>query len=100
MSGPRTLLLVERGRCEHVLDLGRADAKREGPKGTVRRGVRVTAHACHTGDGEALLGSDGMHDALTLIGHAKVAQVELLHVALDSEHLLAALVVLDERRDV
>jgi len=60
----------------------------------------VATHARAARDREALLGTDRVHDALPLVRHAKVAQIKLLHVLLHGEHLLSALVVLDEGLDV
>ena len=99
-DGALTLFLVEGGRRKDVLDFGGADAEGERSEGAVRRRVRVAAHAGHSRDCEALLGPNRVHDALPLVGHPKVAEVELLHVALDGEHLLTALVVFDKRGDV
>ena len=48
---------------------------------------------------EALLRADDVHDALSLVRHPKVWQVELLHVLLQGLDLLPTLVVLDKLLD-
>ena len=81
------LLLGQRLRREHVLDLARADAERERAERAVRRRVRVAADAGRAGQREALLGPNDVHDALALVGHAKVLDAEVLDVPLERLHL-------------
>ena len=80
--------LRQRLRGEHVLDLARADAERERAERAVRRRVAVAAHDRHARLGEALLGTDHVHDALAGIAHRVAADAELLAVAREHVHLL------------
>src|SRR5882672_1570242 len=50
---------------QHQLDLRGADAESERAERAVRRGVRVTTDDHHSRLGEAELGADDVHDALT-----------------------------------
>ena len=59
----------------------------EGAEGAVGGGVRVAADAGRAGQREALLRPDDVHDALPLVRHAEVEQVEGLHVLLELHHL-------------
>jgi hypothetical protein len=61
------LLLDQRLRGEHMLDLGRADAMRERAEGAMRRGVAVAADDRHARQREALLGADDVDDALAMV---------------------------------
>ena len=61
------LLLDQRLRRQHMLDLGRADAMRQRAERAMRRGVAVAADDGHAGQGKALLGADDVDDALALV---------------------------------
>mmetsp|Transcript_54566 Transcript_54566/g.173374 ORF Transcript_54566/g.173374 Transcript_54566/m.173374 type:complete len:829 (-) Transcript_54566:162-2648(-) len=93
------LLLEESLGGEHVLHLGGADAKGKGAKGAVGGGVGVAAHAGGSGEGEALLGADDMHDALVLRAQAIVGHAELSNVVLERNDLGAGLDLGDELLD-
>ena len=73
---PSTVIAIRFGRIcgqrlrgEHMLDLARADAEGKRAERAMRRGVAVAANDRHAGQGEALLGTDDMNDALTGIAH-------------------------------
>ena len=63
--------LPQRLGCQHVGDLGGADAEGERAHRPMRRRVAVAAHDDHSGLAEALLGPDDMHDALPAIVEAE-----------------------------
>ena len=65
--------LVQRLRCEHVLDLGGADPERERAEGSVRRRVAVAADDRLPGLREPELGPDHVDDSLA----ARARRVEL-----------------------
>ena len=71
-----------------MLHLRRANAEGKRPKCAVCRRVRVAADARTPWDGEALLRSDDVDDALSSIRHPEVWQREVAHVGLECEHLL------------
>ncbi len=71
------LLEQQRLRCQHMLDLGRADAEGERADAAVAGGVAVTADDGRAGQREALLGADDMDDALFLVGRVDIADAEL-----------------------
>ena len=90
---------------EHVLDLGGADAERDGAEGAVGGGVGVAADDRHAGLGQAELRADDVHDALVEVAERMQPDAELLGVAAQRLDLGAADRVLDrlvpvERRDV
>ncbi len=68
---------------EHLLDLARADAEREGTERAVRRGVRVAADDRHAGLRDPELGADHVHDALAAMSPAVAADAELRAVAVE-----------------
>ena len=72
-----------------MFDLRRADAEGQRPEGAVRGGVAVAAHHGHAGLGEALLGSDHVHDALADVVHAVERHAEVARVALERLDLVA-----------
>ena len=65
---------------EHVLYLARADAVGETGEGAVGRGMGITAHHRHAGQGRALLGPDHVHDALTVVIHLELHDAVLVAV--------------------
>ena len=83
-------------RRQDVLDLGRADAKRQSPERAVGGGVGIAAYHRGAGEGESLLGADDVHDALAAVVHAEVGEAELLDVLLKGHHLHAGVGLLDE----
>ena len=86
-------------RRQDVLDLGRADAKRQSPERAVGGGVGIAAYHRGAGEGESLLGADDVHDALTAVVHAEVRQAEVLHVLLERHDLETGVRLLDEVLD-
>ena len=74
------LLLVERLGREHVLDLGRADAVGERAERAVGGGVAVAAHERGARQGEALLRTDDVHDALAAVELVVIFEAEQLGV--------------------
>lgn len=81
---------------ENVLDLTGTDTEGKGTKGTVCRGVTVTADDGGTGEGETLLGTDDVDNTLTLIAHAKVCETEVLDVLFEGAALQTGVVLFDE----
>ena len=75
------LLLDQALRCEHVLDVGGADALRQCTERAVRRGVRIAADDRHARQRRALLRTDDVHDALTTIEDVELADAEVPAVA-------------------
>ena len=65
---------------EHMLDLGCADAVRQRAESAMRRGMAVAADDGCAGQGEALLGSDHMHDALAAVALVIIFDAEILGV--------------------
>ena len=74
------LLLDQRLRGEHVLDLGGADAVGERAERAVRRGVAVAAHERGAGQREALLRADDVADALADVELVVIFEPEQLGV--------------------
>ena len=76
-------LRARRAQClgrEHVLALRGPDAEGEGAERAVGRGVAVAAHHRGPRQGEALLGSDDVDDALARVEHVEHLDPELLAV--------------------
>ncbi len=76
---------------QDVFHLAGADAKGQGTECTVGAGVAVAAHHRHARQGEALLGTDDMDDALSGVAHRVVLHPELVAVGpqgldLDTAH--------------
>mmetsp|Transcript_28905 Transcript_28905/g.51672 ORF Transcript_28905/g.51672 Transcript_28905/m.51672 type:complete len:597 (-) Transcript_28905:259-2049(-) len=90
------LLLQQSLRSQHVLHLRRADAKGESAKGAVGGSVAVAADAGGAGEGEALLRAHHVHDALARVVQREIGDAKLLHVVLQSAHLVARVCLLDE----
>ena len=74
------LLLDQRLRGEHVLDLTRADAVRQRAEGAVGGGVAVAADDGGAGEGEALLGPDHVHDTLAAVELVVIFDAEIARV--------------------
>ena len=68
---------AQRLRREHVLALRRPDPEGEGPERAVGRRVTVAAHQCRPRQGEALLRSDDVDDALARVEHVEDLDSEL-----------------------
>mmetsp|Transcript_5266 Transcript_5266/g.10699 ORF Transcript_5266/g.10699 Transcript_5266/m.10699 type:complete len:671 (-) Transcript_5266:225-2237(-) len=91
-----SLGLGEGLRGQHVLHLAGPDPERERPEGPVGGGVAVPAHARGSGQGEPLLRTDDVHDALSLVRHPEVLHAEVPHVLLHLQHLRARVDLVDE----
>ena len=78
-----------------MLDLSGADAERQRPEGTVRRGVAVAADQRRAGQGEALLGADDVDDTLADVVHVEQLDAELGAVLGQCLNLDAAVLVVD-----
>ena len=74
-----------------MLDLRGADTVRERTERTVCCGVAVPAHDRGAGQGEALLGPDDVHDALTRIALVVILDPEVACVLRHDANLLGAL---------
>ena len=85
------LLLDQRLRRQHVLDLGGADAVRQRAERAMRRGVAVAADDGGAGQRKALLGADDVDDALALVELVVIFDAEFLGVLRHHAHLLDAL---------
>ena len=73
-------------RGEHVADLGGADAEGDGAERPVGAGVRVTAGDRGARLGDALLGTDDVHDALLAGGAVEERDAELRAIAAQLVH--------------
>jgi hypothetical protein len=62
--------------------------------------MAVTAHDSGAGKGEALLGTNDVDDALTLIAQAEICDSEVLNITLESKALEPGVFLLDEGLDV
>ena len=78
-----------------MLDLGRADAVRQGTESAVGRGVAVAADNGHARQGEALLRPDDVDDALADIACRIIFDAEIGRVLGKRFHLDAAFLILD-----
>lgn len=83
-----------------MLDLGSADTKSQSSKGAMGRGVAVTTNDGSAGEGEALLRTDNMDNALSLVAQAKVCDSKVLDILLQGDTLGSRVVLLDKRGDV
>jgi hypothetical protein len=77
----------QRLRRQHVLDLARADAVRQGTEGAVGRGVRVAADDRHAGQRRALLRADHVDDALAQVVHLELGHAPLVAVGVEGVDL-------------
>ncbi len=75
-------------RGQHMAHFGGADAKGEGAKGPVRRGVRVATDDGLARLGESQLGSDDVHDATAAVLQVEQLDAELARVVLELFDLL------------
>ena len=91
--------LRKRRGGQHMLDLGSANPKRHGPKGTVRGRVAVATNGRAARQRESLLGSDDVDDALPLVGHSKILEAKVGDVLLQLQHLGAGGGLLNEGLD-
>ena len=82
-------LLPQALRGQHVLDLGGADAECQCAERAVGRGMRVTAHHSHAGQGQPLFGADDVDDALADVVHPEFGDTELGAVGVERLHLQA-----------
>ena len=73
-----------------VFDLAGSDAKGQGAERPMCAGVAVAAHHSHTGQGQALFGTNDVDDALTGVTHRVVLHAELVAVGSEGLHLGAA----------
>src|SRR5690606_35054899 len=89
------LALDQRLRGQHVLHFGGADAVRQRAESTVGGGVTVAAHDGHPWQGEALLGTDGVDDALPAVWLVVIFDAEIGGVLRQRLDLNAAFLVLD-----
>ncbi len=94
------LLADQRLGGEHMLDLGRADAVGERPEGAVGRGVAVAAHDRRARQGEALLGTDDVDDALPGVELVEILDAEIAGVLGQRLDLGRALGIVDAVRAV
>src|SRR5262249_57125088 len=69
-------------RGQHMFDFARANAKRQGSEGTMRRGVAVTADNRLTRLRDAEFRPDDVHDALVLAVHVEQPNAGLAAIAL------------------
>ena len=81
-----------------MLHLRRADAEGQRAEGAVGGGVGIAAHDGRAGQGEPLLGSDDVDDALAHVVHSQVGDAEFGDVLLEGVDLEAGLFVLDGAR--
>ena len=84
------LLLDQRLRRQHMLDFRGADAVGERAERAVRRGVAVAAHDRRAGQGEALLRTDDVDDALALVELVEIFDAEVARVLGERLDLLGA----------
>ena len=79
-----------------MLNLACANPKCEGAESSMRGGVTVTTDNGGTRKGEALLWTDDVDDALSLVPKAEVGQTEVLHVLFEGNTLSSRVVLFDE----
>ena len=85
---------------QHVLHFRGADAERQRPEGAVGGGVGIAADDGQAGQGEALLRADDVDDALALVGHGEIGDIEVGAVLVQGLHLDPRFGVLDAGRAV
>jgi hypothetical protein len=77
-------------RCQHVLDLGRADAESEAAEGAMRAGVRIAADHRHAGKRRPVLRPDDVNNPLAQVAERKVGLGSVLaHVPVERVDLHA-----------
>mmetsp|Transcript_12221 Transcript_12221/g.26961 ORF Transcript_12221/g.26961 Transcript_12221/m.26961 type:complete len:434 (-) Transcript_12221:112-1413(-) len=74
-------------RRQNVFHFARSNAKGQGPKGSVRGRVRITAHRDAAGQGKTLFGTDNVNNALSFVGKGEVGNVKILHVLFQLQDL-------------
>ena len=89
------LLLQDALRSQDHLHLGSADTERHGADGAMRGRMRVTADDGHARQGQALLRSHDVDDAVVRVHHPVVREPELGGVGREGVHLLLGNRVLD-----
>jgi hypothetical protein len=62
--------------------------------------MAVTAYHCGSRKSEALLGTNDMNNALSLVAKAKVCEVELFYVVFQSDNLSSGIGFFDESADI
>ncbi len=87
--------LDQRLRREHMLDFRRADAMRQRAESAMRRGMAVAADDGRARQGEALLGTDDMDDALADVVLVEIFDAEILGIGGERLDLHAALGIVD-----
>ena len=88
VHGHRLERLERQGLCgEHVLDLRRADAERQGTERAMRGRMGITAHDGHARLCKTQLRAHLMHDALVGVAQRMQAHAELLAVLLEGAQL-------------
>src|SRR5215471_4645686 len=99
------LALPQRVRHQHMGDLGGADAEGVSTERAMGRGMAVAAYDQQAGQGEALFGTDHVHDSLARIRKPKQGYAMLGGVFLERAHHARDLGIVDDapraaRRDV
>ena len=79
-----------------MLHLTGPNTKRQGPKSPMCRRMTVSTNASGSGQREALLGPNNVHDSLSLVLHAEVLEAEVVHVGSHLQHLGSASSLLDK----
>ncbi len=82
--------LHQRLRCQHMLNLGRADTMCERSEGAMGGGMGITTNNGHAWQGEPLFRADDMHDPAPVIGHGKVRHTKFGRVGFKCFHLQTA----------
>ena len=74
-------------RGQHMLHFGRTDSERQRTERAVRGGVRIAADHGQTGQRDAQLGADDVHDPLTVVAQIKQVYAEVLAIFAQGLHL-------------
>ena len=83
-----------------MLNLTRANPKRQRPKRAMRTRMAVPTYHRRPGQGEPLLGPNNMHDPLSLVAQAEIREAEFLDVVFEGGALEAGIIFFDEVGDV
>ena len=79
-----------------MLNLACANTESQSPKGTMGRGVAVTADNSGAWESKTLLGTDDVDDSLTLITKTEVSNAKVLDIVLEGHTLESGIFLFDK----